>query len=78
MKIPSPRLVALDQFDRHVPHLQLAAAALRDQMPVAARYAHGIHREEAQETLASMRTCRRGLTDVDRPGNCPRQAIRGG
>jgi predicted DNA-binding mobile mystery protein A len=33
MKIPSPRLVALDQFDRHVPHLQLAAAALRDQMP---------------------------------------------
>jgi predicted DNA-binding mobile mystery protein A len=33
MKIPSPSLMALDQFDRHIPHLQLAAAALRDQKP---------------------------------------------
>jgi hypothetical protein len=33
MKIPSPRLMALDQFDRHMPHMQLAAAVLRDQMP---------------------------------------------
>jgi predicted DNA-binding mobile mystery protein A len=33
MKIPSPRLIALDQFDRHMPHMQLAAAVLRDQMP---------------------------------------------
>jgi predicted DNA-binding mobile mystery protein A len=33
MKIPSRSLVALDEFDRHMPHLQLAAAAFRDQKP---------------------------------------------
>jgi hypothetical protein len=33
MKIPSRGQIAREHFDRHMPHLQLAAAAFRDQMP---------------------------------------------
>ena len=33
MKIPSRGQLAREQFDRHVPHLQLAASAFRDQAP---------------------------------------------